>query len=57
MIQRNEKIPMLLDWRNFNIIKMAILQSKLQILCNSYQIAHDTFHRTRTNNRKMYMET
>ena len=35
-----------------NIVKMAILQ----IQCNPYQITHDIFHRTRTNNPKLYME-
>ena len=31
-------------------------QSNLQIQCHSYQITHDIFHRTRTNNPKIYME-
>uniref|UniRef100_A0A8D1UA76 Uncharacterized protein n=1 Tax=Sus scrofa TaxID=9823 RepID=A0A8D1UA76_PIG len=31
-------------------------QSNLQIQCNPYQITHDIFHRTRTNNPKIYME-
>ena len=36
---------------------MAIpTQSNLQIQCNPYQITHDIFHRTTTNNPKIYME-
>ena len=32
------------------------MQSKLQMQCNPYQITQDNFHRTRTNNPKIYME-
>ena len=41
-----------------NIIKMSILptQSNLEIQCNFYQESNDTFHRTRTNIPKFYME-
>ena len=28
----------------------------LQIQCNPYQVTHDIFHITRTNNPKIYME-
>ena len=31
-------------------------QSNLQIQCNPYQITHDIFHRTRTNNPNIYVE-
>ena len=31
-------------------------QSNLQIQCNPYQIIHDIFRRTRTNNPKIYVE-
>ena len=31
-------------------------QSNLQIQCNPYQITHTIFHKTRTNNPKIYME-
>ena len=31
-------------------------QSNLQIQCNPYQMTHDIFHRTRTNNPNIYME-
>ena len=38
-----------------NIVKVATSQSNLQIKCNAYQITHDIFHRTRTNNSKTYV--
>ena len=38
-----------------NIVKMA-MPTNLQIECNPYQITHDIFHRTTTNNPKIYME-
>ena len=31
-------------------------QSNLQVQCDPYQITHDIFHRTRTNNPKIYVE-
>ena len=41
-----------------NIIKMTILpQSNLQIQCNPYQITNGIFHRTRTKNFTICMET
>ena len=39
-----------------NIVKMSILPKAISIQCNSYQNTHDIFHRTRTNNPKIYME-
>ena len=39
-----------------NIVKMAILPKAIYIQCNPYQITHDIFHRTRTNNPNIYME-
>ena len=39
-----------------NIVKMFILPKAIQIYCNPYQNIHDTFHRTRMNNPKIYME-
>jgi len=36
--------------------KSHATQSNLQIQCNPYQITHDIFRRTRTNNPKIYME-
>ena len=41
-----------------NIVKMAILlQSSLKIQCNPYQATNGIFHRTRTNNFTICMET
>ena len=41
-----------------NIVKMAVLAiyrfNQLQV--TPYQVIHDIFHRTRTNNPKIYME-
>ena len=39
-----------------NIVKWPNTQSNLQIPCTPSQITHDIFHRTRTNNPKIYME-
>ena len=39
-----------------NIVKMAILPKASTDLMWSYQITYDIFHRTRTNNPKIYME-
>ena len=38
-----------------NIVQMATLPN-LQMQCNPYQIMYDIFHRTRTNDPKIYME-
>ena len=40
-----------------NIVKMTILPNNLQIQCDSYQITNGIFHRTRTKNFKIHMET
>ena len=42
--------------RRINIVKMST-QSNLQIQCNPYQATRGIFHRTRTNNFKICMET
>ena len=47
---------MFVDWRS-NIVKMTITQGNLQIQCNPYQITNGIFHRTRTKNLKICMET
>ena len=47
---------MLLGWKNQYCKNGHITQSDLQIQCNPYQITHDIFHRTRTNNPKIHME-
>ena len=48
----------LCSWiRRVNIVKMAILSKEIyRIQCNPYQITHDIFHRTRTDNPKICME-
>ena len=51
-----ERYSMFLDWKNQYCENGHPTQSNLQIQCNPYQITHDIFHRTRTNNLKMYME-
>ena len=41
-----------------NIVKMTIpLKSNLQIQCNPYQITNGIFHRIRTKNFTIHMET
>ena len=51
-----ERYSMFLDWENQYCKNGHTTQSNLQILCNPYQITHDIFHRTRTNNPRIYME-
>ena len=40
-----------------NIVKMTTAQINLQIQCNPYQITIGFFHRNRTKNLKICMET
>ena len=41
-----------------NVVKMTILpQAIYRFQCNLYQNTNGIFHRTRTNNSKIYMET
>jgi len=47
---------MLLCWKNQYCKNGYTTQSNLQIQCNPYQITQDIFHRTTTNNPKIYME-
>ena len=58
MIQRNGKIFPCSWIGKINIVKMNILP-EATYPCNGYpyQITHDIFHRTRTNNLKIYMES
>ena len=51
-----ERYSMFLDWENQYCKNGHTTQSNLQIQCNPYQITHDIFHRTRTNNPNIYME-
>ena len=48
---------MLLDWKNQHCENEYITQSNLQIQCNPYRIANGIFHRTRTNNFRIRVDT
>ena len=48
---------MFLDWKNQYCENDYTTQSNLQIQCNPYQITNGIFHRTRTKNLKICMET
>ena len=39
------------------LLKWPYPQSNVQIQCNPYQITHNIFHRTRTNNPQIYVKT
>ena len=47
---------MLFHWKSQYYQNDYTTQSNLQIQCNPYQMTHDIFHRTRTNNPNIYME-
>ena len=51
-----EKYSMLLDWNKQYCKNGHNTQTYLQKPCNPYQMTHDIFHRTRTNNAKIHME-
>ena len=51
-----ERYSMFMDWKNQYCKNGHTTQSNLQIQRNPYQITHDIFHRTRTNNPNIYME-
>ena len=57
MIQRNGKISNALDWKNQHCENDYTTQSNLQIQCNPYQTTNGLFHRTRTKNFTICMET
>ena len=52
-----ERYTMFLDWKNQHCENDYITQSNLQIQCNPYQITNGIFHRTRTKNFTICMET
>ena len=52
-----EKYTMFLVWKNQHCENDSTTQSILQIQCNPYQTTNDIFHRTRTKNFKICMET
>ena len=51
-----ERYSMFLDWENQYCKNGHTTQSNLQIQCKPYPMTQDIFHRTRTNNPKIYME-
>jgi len=51
-----ERYSMFKDWKNQYCKNGHTTQSNLQIQCNPYPMTQDSFHRTRTNNPKIYME-
>ena len=48
---------MFLDWKNQHCENYSTTQSDLQIQCNPYQSTNDIFHRTRTKNFTICMDT
>ena len=48
---------MLLDWKNQYCETDCTTQSNLHVQCNAYQITNGIFHRTRTRNFTICMET
>ena len=53
----NRKLYYVLDWKNQYCQNNYTTQGHLQIECNLYQITNGIFHKTRTTNFKLYMET
>ena len=48
----------LCSWaRRINIVKVIVTKNNLQIQCHPYQITNGIFHRTRTKNFTVHMET
>ena len=52
-----EKYTMFMDQKNQYSEKEYTTQSNLQIQCNPYQATSHIFHRTRTKNFTIHMET
>ena len=52
-----ERYTAFLDWKNQYCENDHTTQSKLHIQCNPYQITNGIFHRTRTKNFTIHMET
>ena len=52
-----ERYTMFLDWKNQHCENDSTTQSNLQIQCNPYQTTNGIFHRTRTKNCTICMET
>ena len=52
-----ERQTMFLDWKNQHCENDYTTQSNLQIQCNPYQSTNGIFHRTRTKNFTIHVET
>ena len=52
-----ERYTMFLDWKNQHCENDYTTQSNLQIQCKPYQTTNGIFHRTRTKNITICMET
>ena len=52
-----ETYTMCLDWKNKHCENDSTTQSNLQIQCNLYQTTNGIFHRTRTKNFTVFLET
>ena len=52
-----ERYTMFMDWKNQHSENDYATQSNLQIQCNPYQTSNGNFHRTRTKNFTIFMET
>ena len=52
-----ERYTMFLDWMNQHCENDYTTQSNPQIQCDCYQITNGIFHRTRTKNLTICMET
>ena len=52
-----ERYTMFLDWKNQHCENDYTTQSNLQIQCNPYQTTTGSFHRTRTKNFTICMQT
>ena len=52
-----ERYTMFLDWKNQHCENNYTTQSNLQIQCNPYQTTNGIFHRTRTKNCTIWLET
>ena len=52
-----ERYSMFLDWKNQHCEKDYTTQSNPQSQCNPYETTNGIFHRTRTKNFTIHMET
>ena len=52
-----ERYSIFLDWKNQHCQNDNTTQGNLHFQCNPYQITNDIFHRTRTKNCLIYMQT